>query len=49
MKFSKGKCSVLCLGMHLYRFGVELLERSCVEKGLDILVDSRLVVISSEG
>lgn len=48
MRFSKGKCGVLHLGrnnyMHQYWLEADLLERSSVEKDVDILVDNRLTV-----
>jgi len=48
MRFNKGKCRVLHLGrnnlMHHYRFGVDLLENSSVERALGVLVDNRLTM-----
>ena len=49
MRFNKIKCSrVWHLGrnncMHQYRLGADLQERSSAEKGLTILVDSRLAM-----
>ena len=48
MRFNKGKCRVLRLGsnnlMHQYRLGNDLLERSCVEENLSVLVDNRLTM-----
>lgn len=45
---NKGKCTVLHLErnncMHQNRFRDDLLERSFVEQGLGVLVDSRLIV-----
>jgi len=54
MKFSKGKCRVLHLGgtqylgrnnlMHQYRLGADVLESSCAERDLGVLVDDRLTM-----
>lgn len=48
MRFSKGKCRVLCLGRnnctHQYRLEADVLERSSTEKEIGGLVDSRLTM-----
>jgi len=48
VRFSKCKCRVVHMGrkncMHQYRLGTDLLERSSVKKGVDILVDNRLTM-----
>jgi len=48
MKFTKGKCRVLHLGMnnpmHQYRLGADLLESGSVERDLVVLVDDRLTM-----
>ena len=48
MRFNKSKCSVLLLGrnnhMHQYRLGNDLLDRSCADRDLGVLVDNRLAM-----
>jgi len=48
MKFNKGKCRVLHMGtnnhMHQYGLGADLLESSCVERDLQVLVDDKLTM-----
>jgi len=48
MRFNNGKCRVLHLGrnnpMDQYRCGADLLENSCVERDLGVLVDDRLTM-----
>jgi len=48
VRFSKCKCRVVHMErkncMHQYRLGTDLLERSSVKKGVDILVDNRLTM-----
>lgn len=48
MRFNKGKCGVLHLGrnngMHQYRLGADLLDRSSAEKDTCVLVASKVSV-----
>ena len=48
MRFNKSKCRVMHMRrnncMHQYRLGDDLLERSSVEKNLEILVDNKLAM-----
>ena len=48
MRFKKGKCKVLHLArnnpMHQYRLGDDLLDGSCVERNLGVLVDNELTM-----
>ncbi|PKU43698.1 rna-directed dna polymerase from mobile element jockey-like [Limosa lapponica baueri] len=49
MKFNKGKCRVLHLGrdnaVPQYRLGVDLLDSSCAESNLGVLMDNKLTMM----
>lgn len=44
LRFSRGKCRVLCLERNSYRLNADFLGRSSVEKVLGVLVDNRLAM-----